>query len=157
MCDRPAVRLASPSDAEAIGRLLHDFNLEFDQPTPQPGALAARVRQLMNGGDTSVLLTEHSDGLVVLRYRQAIWTEALECWLAELYVEPRRRGQGLGRTLVEAALADAQQRGADRIEVATSEDDVAARTLYEKFGFSKGEGPDTTYFYERGLDSPIAW
>jgi hypothetical protein len=35
-----AVRRAEQSDAQAIGRLLHDFNSEFDEPTPGPRALA---------------------------------------------------------------------------------------------------------------------
>jgi len=38
-----AVRLADTSDAETIGRLLHDFNSEFDEPTPGPRVLAERL------------------------------------------------------------------------------------------------------------------
>ena len=34
-----AVRLAGVADAEAVGRLLHDFNSEFDDFTPGPRAL----------------------------------------------------------------------------------------------------------------------
>jgi len=146
------VRRAGAEDADEIGQLLYDFNREFDEPTPPPGTLARRLRDLMAGGDTTVLLAgDGPDGLIVLRYRQAIWTDALECWLAELYVAPAQRGRGLGRALMEAALDDARSRGADRMEVATSEGDVAARALYERFGFSKGEGESTTYFYEREL------
>ena len=53
-----------------------------------------------------------------------------------------------------ATLHTAGDRGADYIEVATSEDDVAARALYEKFGFINRErGPDgpVMFVYERGL------
>jgi len=149
----PTVRLAGAEDAEAIGQLLHDFNREFEEPTPESAVLAERMRSLIDGGDTTVLLAgEGPNGLIVLRYRKAIWSEALECWLAELYVVPTQRGHGLGRALMEAAIANARRRGADRIEIATSEDDVAARVLYEKFGFSKGAGPSTTYFYQREFD-----
>jgi len=45
----------------------------------------------------------------VLRFRPGIWTNALECYLAELYVRPQRRGQGLGRALMEAAITRAAQ------------------------------------------------
>ena len=31
-----SVRLASPEDAGAIGRLLHDFNVEYAEATPGP-------------------------------------------------------------------------------------------------------------------------
>jgi ribosomal protein S18 acetylase RimI-like enzyme len=150
-----AVRRAEPGDAEAIGRLLHDFNSEFDDPTPGPRALAERVRELLAAGEITVLLggTE-PHGLAVLRFRPAIWTQGLECYLAELYVVPDRRGRGLGRALMEAAIELARREGADSMDLGTSEDDVAARALYESLGFSNREGkPDgpVNYFYEREL------
>ncbi|MGH3419573.1 MAG: GNAT family N-acetyltransferase [Streptosporangiaceae bacterium] len=147
-----AVSTATVEDAAHIGRLLHDFNREFDAPTPAPEVLAARLRRLLADGDTTVLLGgDGPDGLVVLRYRPAIWTEALECWLAELYVVPLHRGHGLGRALLEAATDEAREHGADRMELATGLDDGAARSLYERLGFTKGVGDDVTYFYEREL------
>jgi ribosomal protein S18 acetylase RimI-like enzyme len=150
-----AVRLGEATDAEAIGRLLHDFNSEFDEPTPGPDALAERVRQLLAEGEITVLLAGAGpDGLAVLRFRPGIWSEALECFLAELYVVPARRGQGLGRALMEAAIELARRQGADYMDLGTAEDDVAARALYESLGFdNRGGKPDgpVNYFYERQL------
>ena len=144
------IRRAGVSDAETIARLLHDFNCEFDEPTPEPPLLAARVRRLFEAGDTAVLLGGGGpDGLAVLRFRLAIWSDALECYLAELYVAPHRRGQGLGRALVEAAIDDARVRGADRVELATGES--AARAFYESLGFTTGEIGSIDYFYQREL------
>jgi ribosomal protein S18 acetylase RimI-like enzyme len=93
-------------------------------------------------------------GLAVLRFRPGIWTNALECYLAELYVVPDRRGHGLGRALMEAAIDLARREGADHMDLGTSEDDVAARALYESLGFSNREGKPggpINYFYEREL------
>ncbi len=53
---------------------------------------------------------------------------------------PERRGRGLGRALLEAALQHARERGAVHIDLGTSEDDVAARALYESVGFTNREG-----------------
>ena len=149
------VRRATVADAELIGRLLHDFNSEFDEPTPGPRALAERFRELLPGDETMVLLGgDGPHGLAVLRFRPGLWTRALECYLAELYVVPERRGHGLGRALMEAAIELARQNGADHMDLGTSEDDVAARALYESLGFSNREGkPDgpMNYFYEREL------
>ena len=151
------VRLANGDDVDAIGRLLHDFNTEFDEPTPPPSALAARIGQLLVGGDTLVLLAGDGrgapDGLAVLRFRAAIWSTGLECYLAELYVTPDRRGQGLGRALMEAALLEARNRGADTMDIGVDEPDIAARRLYESLGFSNREGGDgpVMYVYERDL------
>src|SRR5271166_4746534 len=149
------VRVGQLADAESIGRLLHDFNREYDEPTPGPDRLAERIRYLIDGDDATILLGGSGpDGLAVLRFRPAIWTEALECYLAELYVVPQRRRQGLGSALLQAAMELARGRGADHIDLGTGEQDVAARALYESLGFSNREGkPDgpINYFYERGL------
>ena len=148
------VRLADPDDAGAVARLLYDFNREFDEPTPAPPVLAERIRQLLEGGDTLIVLAgDGPDGLAVLRFRAAIWSTGLECYLAELYVAPARRGQGLGRALMEAALREARSRGADTMDIGVDEPDLAARRLYESLGFTNRAGEDgpVMYVYEREL------
>jgi ribosomal protein S18 acetylase RimI-like enzyme len=151
----PAVREGGRDDCDAIGRLLHDFNREFDEPTPGPDKLADRIRELLAAGQFVVLLVgDGPDGLAVLRFRPAIWTPTPECYLAELYVVPARRRQGLGRALMQAAIERARSEGASYMDLGTSEDDVAARALYESFGFTNREhlpdGP-VMYVYERDL------
>jgi ribosomal protein S18 acetylase RimI-like enzyme len=149
------VRQAGVDDAQAAAQLLHDFNREFDEPTPPVAALAERLTLLLEHGDTVVLLAGSApDGVAVLRFRPALWSDGLECYLAELYVEPGRRGNGLGRALMEAALETARQRGADTMEIGVDEPDLAARSLYESLGFTnRTGGPDGAlmYVYERDL------
>ena len=149
------VRLAGLDEVDAVGRLLYDFNREFDEPTPAPAALADRMRQLLKSGDTLALLAgDGPAGLAVLRFRAAIWSTGLECYLAELYVTPARRGQGLGRALMEAALREARKRGADTMDIGVDEPDLAARHLYESLGFTNraggADGP-VMFVYEREL------
>jgi ribosomal protein S18 acetylase RimI-like enzyme len=147
------VRRAGPEDADDVARLLYDFNTEYDEPTPDPPELAVRIREVM-GADTIVLLAgDGPDGLAVLRFRLSLWSSGKECYLAELYVVPGLRGQGIGRALMEAAIAIAREEGADWMDLGTSEDDVAARALYESLGFVNREAPEgpITYFYEREL------
>lgn len=152
-----AIRRANAADVPAIGRLLYDFNTEFGEPTPSAEANGRRVGELIAGGDTEVVLADASGdpvGLAVLRFRPALWSRSLECYLAELYVAPDHRGNGLGRALMEAAMALARQRGADYMDLGTAETDTAARALYESLGFSHREGrPDgpVNYYYEREL------
>ncbi len=140
------VHLATAADAEVIGGLLHDFNVEYEEPTPAAAVLARRIAELR---DTSVLLAGDV-GLCVLRFQPSIWTEKLECYLAELYVRPAHRGHGLGRALLAAALDHARERGADYLHLGTSEDDVAARHLYEAMGLrrTEGDGGPLMFVYE---------
>jgi ribosomal protein S18 acetylase RimI-like enzyme len=149
------VRRAGAADAEAIGRLLHDFNSEFDEPTPGPRALGRRVEQLLAEDEITVLLVgDGPDGLALVRFRPALSTEGLDCYLEELYVVPERRGHGLGRALMNEAMEFARGRGAVRMDLGTSEDDVAARNLYESLGFVNREHPPdgpVMYVYERDL------
>jgi ribosomal protein S18 acetylase RimI-like enzyme len=149
------VRRAGVEDAEAVGRLLHDFNSEYDDYTPGPEAMAKRMGELLESGDVLVLLCGGGpDGLAVLRFRPSLWSESLDCYLEELYVVPDLRGRGLGGALMDAAIATARDQGAGYMDLGTAETDTAARALYEKMGFSRTEGkPDgpVNYFYEREL------
>lgn len=148
------IRLAAPDDSEAIGRMLDAFNREFNVATPGPGALSLRVRELL-AADTFVLLAGgRPDGLALLRLRPSLWTPGLECYLAELYVVPERRGRRIGTALLDAALAEARARGADTMSIEVDEPDTVARHLYERFGFSNREGGPygpLMYVYERNL------
>jgi GNAT superfamily N-acetyltransferase len=141
------VRRAGVEDARAVAQLLEAFNREFDEPAPPVDELAARIVQLLEGGDTIVLIGGHRpDGVAVLRFRPAIWSSGLECYLAELYVRPELRGQGLGRALMEAAIREARDRGTDWMEIAVDEPDVVPRRLYESLGFTTN-----AFLYERDL------
>ncbi len=149
------MRLADEADAVLIGRLLDAFNREYDEPSPGPAKIAERIAELMSSGETVVLLAGAGpDGIAVLRFRRSLWTDGLECYLAELYVVPHQRGRGLGRALMQSVLELARARGADYMDLNTSEHDVAAIALYESLGFSNREGkPDgpRNYYYEREL------
>ena len=152
--DPSAVRRADVADAHVVAQLLHDFNREFDEPAPPVDELTDRIPRLLQGGDMIVLLVgEGPDGLAVLRFRAAIWSSGLECYLAELYVTPARRGHGLGRALMEAAIREARDRGADTIDIGVDEPDLAARRLYESLGFTnRTGGPEGPLMYVYELD-----
>jgi ribosomal protein S18 acetylase RimI-like enzyme len=149
------IRLARANDALTFGELLHAFNTEFEEPTPSAELIAARAAPLIESGELAVLLAaDGRDGFAVLRFRPSVYTGALDAYLEELYIVPERRGRGLGRALLETAMEHARERGAARIELNTSENDVAARALYESVGFTNREGgPDgpPMLYYERDL------
>lgn len=144
-------------DVADAARLLHDFNLEYDEPSPPPEELAARLSELVEAGDVTALLARDSEGtavgVAVLRLQPSLWSSGLEAYLAELYVVPGRRGRGHGRELLSGATTLARERGADYAFLVTSEDDRLAQRLYEAAGFrrTEGDGGPLMLAYERDL------
>lgn len=149
------IRRAEVEDAAAVALLLHDFNSEYDEPTPGVERLAEICGRLIEAGEMTVLLAgDGPDGIAALRLRTAIWTGEPEAHLQELYVVPELRGRGIGRALLEASMTVAREAGATGIDLNTGETDTAARALYESAGFTNREGdPDgpSMLFYEREL------
>jgi ribosomal protein S18 acetylase RimI-like enzyme len=157
MSAHPPIRRATPADATAIARLLHDFNVEFDAPTPPVPELAGYCERLLREGAMAVLLAgEDPDApvaLALLRLRPSPWTGAEEAYLQEFYVVPARRRQGIGEALLEATIAAARAAGATTLDLNTGATDTGARALYEKLGFTNEEGPGgpSMLFYEREI------
>jgi ribosomal protein S18 acetylase RimI-like enzyme len=149
------IRHATVADADDIGRLLHDFNTEFSDPTPAAAVLAERAATFIEDGTLTFLLAgDGPDGIAQMRYLLSIWSGELDAYLEELYVVPELRGQGIGRALLEAAMETARAAGATRMDLNTGETDTAARGLYESAGFTNREGgPDgpSMLYYERDL------
>ena len=97
-----------------MARLLHDFNTEFSEPVPEVDVLAERVASFIERGEATFLLAGGGpDGVAEIRFRPSVMTGALDAYLEELYVAPPKRGQGLGRALLEAAMDVARERGCD--------------------------------------------
>ena len=87
-----------------------------------------------------------------VRFRWSVWKTAEDCWLEDLYVRDAARRGGLGRALVDAAVARAQARGCRRIELDVNEDNQAARGLYVACGFTlEPKPPGRTLFAGRAL------
>lgn len=150
-----SIRRATTADAAEIARMLHDFNTEFDEPSPGTEALAGHAARLLEEGEITVLLVGAGpDGVSTLRFRDSLLTGRPEAYLQELYVAPALRGGGLGRALLEATMEAAREAGATMIDLNTAETDRVARALYESCGFTNREGgPDgpPMLYYEREL------
>lgn len=135
------IHRASVEEAPDVARLLHDFNTEYDDPTPPVPVLAERIAELLAAEAIVVLLAgDPPTGLAVLRLKPSLWSQAADAYLEELYVVPERRREGYGRALLEAAMEAAREAGADHFELTTGEDDKEARTLYESCGLTNHEG-----------------
>jgi GNAT superfamily N-acetyltransferase len=148
------VRIAGAEDAGAVAALLHDFNTEFDTPSPGAEALAARLRTLLAGERTIALLAgEPATGVALVTLRPNVWYQGPVALLDELYVRPDLRGGGIGTALLGRACEAVRERGAELFEVNVDEDDTGARRFYERHGFvnTPPGQRDRMLYYEREL------
>jgi ribosomal protein S18 acetylase RimI-like enzyme len=137
----PRVRLAQPSDAGAVARLVTAFRDHLKLAGPPDDEIARGVDRLLRDADTEFLLAAVDAGappagVAQLRFRYGIWRSGGDCLLEDLYVDAAARGAGLGHALVEATLDRARARGCRRVELDVNEANEAAQRLYDSFGFS---------------------
>jgi GNAT superfamily N-acetyltransferase len=138
-----APRRVGPDDAETIAQLLHDFNTEFDTPTPGVAVLTERLRSLLAAPSTiAYLVGEPAAGVALVTLRSNVWYDGPVALLDELYVAPDRRGHGLGAAMIHLLIAEAGAMGVSAIEINVDAQDVDAQRFYERHGFS-GVDPDT--------------
>ena len=136
-------RRAGPDDAPVVARLLHDFNIEFDTPSPGTAILTRRLRSLLGEPSTIAYLAgEPATGVALVTLRSNVWYDGPVALLDELYVEPGRRGHGLGAAMIHLLIADVRETGVSAIEINVDAEDVDAQRFYERHGFS-GVDPDT--------------
>ena len=147
----PAARRAGPDDAESVARLLHDFNTEFDTPTPGVAVLTERLKTLLDGsGTVAYLVGEPAAGVALVTLHTNVWYDGPVALLDELYVAPDRRGRGLGAAMIRRLIADAEEIGVAAIEINVDEGDVDAQRFYERHGFNGAEpatGERAFYYY----------
>jgi GNAT superfamily N-acetyltransferase len=77
-------------------------------------------------------------GLVNSLVHASTWSRQGYCYLEDLYVSADLRGGGVGRALIEAVYARADQLGLDRVYWITNEANTTAQTLYDKLATRAG-------------------
>jgi GNAT superfamily N-acetyltransferase len=147
------VRIAAAADVDVLAGLLHDFNTEYDTPSPGVEVLAARLRDLLDGDATIALVADEASGLALITLRPNVWYDGGVALLDELYVRPDLRGNGIGTQLLLRACDVVRERGGRLFEVNVDEGDTGARRFYERHGFTTTPGgqTDRMLYYEREL------
>lgn len=128
------IREATDADRTLVQELWHAFNVEVaDAPWRDDD-------EDDFAPDTSFLADD--DGVVSVR------REGSRHYVVDLlYVRPEARGKGLAAELLRAAAQYAQAQGADVVELTVLENNEAARSVYERHGFTT---------VERRLAAPVA-
>jgi GNAT superfamily N-acetyltransferase len=133
--DAFAVRRATPADAAALGRLLWDFNTEFDSPTDSAEVLTERFGRILERDDVIALIVGDAKAFALITLRPAIWFDGPVAQLEELYVVPSLRNWGIGTRLIAEARRVIGEHGSPEMHINVDEVDEDTRRFYERHGF----------------------
>ncbi|MEG4057594.1 ribosomal protein S18-alanine N-acetyltransferase [Microcoleus sp. Pol7_B2] len=85
-----------------------------------------------------------------------LWAILEEAHITILAIHPRFQGQGLGQALLWDLLKKAHYRQLERATLEVRESNLAAVSLYQKFGF-KEAGRRKRYYEDTGEDALVMW
>ncbi len=145
------IRPATTADLPALGRLgalLVRLHHEMDplrfmaaRPGIENGYAAFLGTQIEDRDKVVLVAARDAD---VLGYAYA-GNEGID-WMSlrgpagvvyDIVVDPEQRGRGVGRALLEAALAELGRRGAERVVLSTAEGHTTAQRLFAAAGFRR--------------------
>lgn len=127
------IRPARQNDAPALARLLDALGYP-----DADGGLATRLARLLAHADAALLVADCEGqvaGFVALHFIAQLGTPGDFCRISYFCVDPAQRSRGIGRTLEEAVVALASERGCDRIELHCHSRRTAAHAFYARQGY----------------------
>jgi putative acetyltransferase len=162
MEERFHLRPATSADGDAICRVVFGVLREYGL-VPDPAGTDSDLADI----ESSYLRAGGSFDVLVDACEQIVGTvgvfplDRTRCELRKLYLVAACRGRGLGKRLLQQALARARERGFARIELETLNILTTAAHLYESFGFVScaprhtSTRVDRAYFRDLGRSSPM--
>lgn len=139
------IRPARQADFEAWLPLWDGYNAFYDRsgPTALPDNITRTtwVRFFDAHEPMHALVAERDGkliGLVHYLFHRSTTLLGPTCYLQDLFTAEAARGQGVGRALIEAVYARAQQGGATRVYWLTQEHNRTARQLYDQVATETG-------------------
>jgi ribosomal protein S18 acetylase RimI-like enzyme len=161
----PIVRRATPADLALIGRLgalLVEEHYDFDPrrflaARPRtPEDYASFIGTQLEDTDKSVLVADDSGDVVGYAFAAVEGYDYMALRgpagvLHDVIVDPKHRGRGIGRMLIDATLLFFKSRGVPRVVLSTAEQNEAAQRLFASMGFRR-----TMIEMTRELDDPAS-
>jgi ribosomal protein S18 acetylase RimI-like enzyme len=128
------IRTATEQDLPAVEALIRATAPQTTPLAPEeyPDSFVANTRPdnlLVASADDQVV------GVVKLARPTPLTTNAHVLAIEGLAVDPERRGEGIGRSLVSAAVREVKDRGARRLTLRVLGSNWRARALYSSLGF----------------------
>ncbi|MEL7033339.1 MAG: GNAT family N-acetyltransferase [Pseudomonadota bacterium] len=122
---------------EAVWRAIWTGYLDFYHSEVSEDVYQSTFRRLLTDGEyepTGLIAWDGNDalGLVHFMYHRHCWRLENVCYLQDLFTTPEARGKGVGRALIEAVYAQADNAGCPVVYWTTADDNDTARRLYDR-------------------------
>ena len=142
-----SISLATADDAEELHAALQHLVPQLSRSNPPPSAAA--VRAMLAHDATSQFLARDDAGAIVGVATLATFPipPATRAWVEDVIVDEASTNQGIGRLLIDAMVARAEELGAKTVDLTSRPSREAANHLYRKAGFEVRE----TNVYRRTL------
>lgn len=133
-----AVRPLCADDRAEWSRLWEAYLAYYETSRP-PEIFDAYFNRLLGDDpqDFNCLLAEVNGepvGLTHYLFHRHGWSIENTCYLQDLYADPSQRGKGIGRALIEAVYAAAEDAGVPSVYWLTQDFNETARHLYDRVG-----------------------
>jgi GNAT superfamily N-acetyltransferase len=138
---RIVVRPIERDDRRPWERLWRGYNDFYERAVPAAVTDATWSRFFDAYEPMHALVAEqggHLVGLVHFIFHRSTSLDGPTCYLQDLFTEPKARGGGVGRALIEAVYERAREGGASRVYWHTHETNEAAMRLYDKVAEKSG-------------------
>ena len=136
------VREARPSDRAAWAPLWDGYLAFYKSDLPAAITDTTWSRFHDPAEPMQCLVAEDDDGALVgfthVIFHRGTWAAGDFCYLEDLFVAESARKRGVGRALIEAVYALADQRGCERVYWLTHESNTTARKLYDQVAEHRG-------------------
>ena len=131
-----AIRILRPEDRPQWGALWRGY-LDFYKTSIPEDVTELTWRRLLDpeAGICGFCASDEGEkllGIVHYLFHPVTWSAGPRCYLEDLFTAPEARGRGVGRALIEAVYAAADQRGADQVYWLTQDFNATARRLYDQ-------------------------
>lgn len=136
------IRLAVPADLPALVPLLDAYRVFYKKPS-DPAAARAFMADRFANSDSILIVATRSDapgtltGFTQLYPSFSTTNFARTFTLADLYIAPEHRAQGIATQLLAFAATHAHSLGAIRLDLLTAVDNTPAKSLYESQGWQR--------------------
>lgn len=141
------LRPIAPADAPTIARLMQGLGFEHSV-----AEIGRRLAMAPDRASDPALVAEadgHAAGLIALHIAPLLFYPKPLARITTLVVDVAMRRRGIGRALIEAAIALADAAGCDTLELTTGLQREEAQAFYQALGFER-----TSFRMARGLAAP---